>query len=92
MSETAKPNLDPASQTQAANVRVETVRKLHLEPGDILQVTVGLSSVDMGDGAPPWIPTLAELEDASRAWEEVLPEGVELIVDHIGVQTTVVRP
>lgn len=69
-------------------VRIETVQKLELRPGDVLHITVG---GDVGDGYPPWIPSPTELDQVREGWRKLLPEGVKAIVTHYLVNTTIVR-
>lgn len=62
---------------------------LRLQPGDVLHVKVGIEN--MGDGMPPWIPSPDELEYTQKTFEPLLPEGVKLVVTHMGVDTTAIR-
>lgn len=58
-----------------------------LKAGDILHVKLG--TADMGDGLPPWLPTLQECEEAKKEWEAVVPAGVKVIVTHFGNEAVV---
>lgn len=66
---------------------VETVRKLELRPGDILQVALG---GHIQDDLPPWIPTSDDLDYCRNEWNQVLPESVQLIVTHHLEEPTIV--
>ena len=75
--------------TLAREQAVAQVKVMHLEPGDTLMVKVGIK--DMGDGLPPWLPDHHELELVRDDLERVMPEGVECMVSHFGVECEVVR-
>lgn len=61
------------------------VRTVEVKPGDVIHVQLGLSSSDMGDGQPPWIPGQEELEYVAQELREILPLGVRTWVTHLGV-------
>jgi hypothetical protein len=62
-----------------------------LKPGDVIFLRVGLTSDQMGGDQSPFIPSNPELEAAKAKWIEVVPEGVHVIADHIGVEPFIVR-
>lgn len=70
------------------NVRLETVTKLSLKPNDVLLVRLG---GDLHDGKPPWIPSFDDMDDMRKRWEEVVPEGVQVLVTNYLLTATVVR-
>jgi hypothetical protein len=76
--------IEKAKEQLAAQVKV-----LKLEPGDILVAKLGLA--DMGEGLPPWIPTLTELEYARDDLSLVVPEGVKVLIHHMGLEFEVLR-
>lgn len=61
---------------------------LHLEPGDILFLRMGL---DMGDGQPPWLPGTGELENAEEAFRKVVPQGVKVVAFHAGIDAEIIK-
>ena len=65
------------------------VKVLKLEPGDILVAKLGI--VDMGDGMPPWIPTLSELESVRDGLALLMPDNVKVFIHHMGLEFEVVR-
>jgi hypothetical protein len=60
------------------------VKVIKPQPGDIIVAKLGI--VDMGEGMPPWIPNVDELVMAREDLELVLPEGVEALVYHMGLE------
>ena len=71
-----------------SDVRIETVTKLQIEPGDILHVKLG---GEIGDGQPPWIPTPEDVQHCYDLWAQVLPTGTGLVVTHHLVDDTVIQ-
>lgn len=69
--------------------RVETVKKLRLRKGDVLHVTLGIA--DLGDDQGPWIPDSDQLVEAHEIWQEAVPDGVNVVVSHIGEDVEVIR-
>ena len=57
---------------------------IKLTPGDIVHVRL-----DPGEGEP--LPTSDEILDAYERWIQVMPEGVKVIVTHIGEEAYVVQ-
>ena len=72
-----------------AHQAVEAVKVLRPEPGDIISVKLGISH--MGDGLPPWLPGPEELEHVYKDVSYIAPEGVKVIVSHLGVNYEIVR-
>jgi len=72
-----------------ADRAVKAVEVLDLSEGDVLVVKLGID--DMGDGLPPWIPGPAELEQVSDALTATVPEGVRVLVHHLGINFQIVR-
>lgn len=69
-----------------SDIRLETVKKLDLHPGDVLLVTVG------GDiGEETWIPTFEDLIEVRDVWENAVPDDVEVIVAHHLIEPTIIR-
>lgn len=68
---------------------LDVTRLGELKPGDILHVRVGIN--DMGDGMPPFIPGPEELDWHRRELEPIVPEGVQILVTHQGVELSVVE-
>ena len=66
-----------------------TLRKLNLQTGDLLHVAVGIE--DLGDGQGPWIPNSDHIAAAKADWEAVVPEGVKVIVTHLGQVPEIIR-
>jgi len=65
------------------------VKVIKPQPGDIVVAKLGLA--DMGDGMPPWIPTVDELIATRDELELVMPEGVKTLVYHMGLEFEVLR-
>jgi len=72
----------------AANA-VAAVEVLDLKADDVLVVKIGIE--DMGDGLPPWIPGPAELEAVAHDVSLTVPEGVRVLVHHMGINFQIVR-
>lgn len=58
-----------------------------LKSGDILHIKLGM---DMGDGLRPWIPTPDDIAEAKKEWEAIVPDGVKVIVTHLGNEAVVI--
>ncbi len=65
------------------------VKVLRLEPGDILVAKLGI--VDMGEGLPPWIPSVTDLEHMLDDLSMVIPKDVKVFVSHMGLEFEIVR-
>lgn len=82
--------IPPDLQEEVESVLQPTAEPVELEEGDILHVKVGLDADAMGDCGVPWIPTEDDLAYAQDMWESVVPEGVEVVVTHFGMEATVI--
>jgi hypothetical protein len=60
-------------------LRIETISKLALKPGELLWVKLG---GEIGDGLPAYIPDANEIERAKEEIEDLVPEGVNVLVTH----------
>jgi hypothetical protein len=76
--------IDKAKEQLAAQVKV-----LKLEPGDILVAKLGIAN--MGEGLPPWIPMLAELESVRDDLLLVVPKDVRVLIHHMGLEFETIR-
>lgn len=77
--------MDPAA------LRIETVRKLDLQPGDVIHVSVG---GDLEDGAGhkvTWVPSPEELAHCALLWDQFLPDDVRAIVTNHLVEETIIQ-
>jgi hypothetical protein len=74
-----------------SDIPIQLVEKLELQAGDLLHVRVGLTSEEMGGDQPPWIPGPNELRVVQEEWDAVVPEGVTVLVTHIGHAPTLIR-
>jgi hypothetical protein len=72
------------------DIRIETVKKLSLQPGDILHIKVG-GDLKMDHDTVTWVPTIEELEAFAVLWHGVLPDDVGAVVTHHLVDEEIVQ-
>lgn len=75
--------------TLVAEKAAAQIEVLKLESGDVLAVRVGIA--DMGGGLPPWIPGPREIEAIYHDVSLVVPEGVKVLISHMGVNYEIIR-
>lgn len=68
---------------------VAQVKVIKPQPGDIIVAKLGLAN--MGDGLSPWVPSVEELVMAREDLELCIPEGVTVLVYHMGLEFEVLR-